>query len=368
MRTFRDHNDALAAHVSFTRMVTAHIDSISRGWLDDRLDKYGMNAASPSAVSFKHMIEDALNTDTVWITHEMMDLTQRAMETFDMSEEFTVDRDCFIPHGFMVLPEPFFSIDVHGKRIGERAILWRYEPFGAVAISRATARELVHAGKVRWTDANGRPITPKTLDEIGLPDDDDSEHLTYSYDLNQPGEPMPVLRITTISHIGDPDDFEDTFDPVFREHLLARGMEWGIAHTTAIPTRFIHSAKDTGNEGDPTSGWLRFFRVAQRLMCERIITSDRMKAARPFRRDAQRLGYDFGAPRVIQLRRRDERESDPERERVRDVNWTHRWIVGGHWHTYHFKDGPHQVFVGDYEKGPKNLPLVIRERVWNWDR
>lgn len=147
-------------------------------------------------------------------------------------------------------------------------------------------------------------------------------------------------------------------------------MAFNIAHATSIPLGMLHDRRQTTGEGDRTASWLRFWRVTQALMAETIVTSERRKAARPARREAQRAGLDAGAPRVIELRRPRSHEADPEGERLRDVNWTHRWIVRGHWRQqpYPSLGITKQRWIGAYEKGPENLPLVIRERVWNWDR
>jgi hypothetical protein len=329
---WHDYNAALRAHTDFRRFLATHYDELSRGWVLDRLSRYGAEAAAPSAVAYEHMIDDTVNADACWMSLEMMDLVQRAMVDFDMTEEFTLD-DAFIPHGFMVLPEPFYSLDVNNKRCAERAYMWRID----------------HHGVVKVAEGEGG--------------------LHYTYDLRQDGETMPVVRITTISHMLDIDDFQNP-DDAYVIACRARGIQWGIVHATTIPLFLVSSTKDVSNEGDPGVGWLRFWRVAQKLMGERIVTSERRQAARPFRREAQRHGFDPAAPRVIELRRPTDRDVDAEGERIRDVNWTHRWIVGGHWRNQWFpSEGRHkQIYIGAYEKGPKDLPLVIRDRVWNWDR
>jgi hypothetical protein len=199
---------------------------------------------------------------------------------------------------------------------------------------------------------------------------DSDEEVGYTFDLTHDHvRTEPVLRITTLSHVDDPDDFSaENADLI--EMLRETGMAWGIIHATAIPLMLVSRAKEVRGEGDQNAGWLRFFRVMQKLMSETIVTSERRKAARPARREAARQGWDPGAPRVIELRRPTSREADPDGERSRDVNWTHRWIVGGHWRQQWYPSigGHRQRWIGAYEKGPENLPLVIRERVWNWDR
>lgn len=331
-----DHTAALRAHTDWRRYISRERDAMAHGWLRDRFGRYGRQATEPSRFAFAHMVEDTVSAETVWVSHEMMDLTQHAMEGFDRAEPLTID-DCFIPHGFMLLPEPFYSQDINGKRLATRAFLWR----------------LVDPGVVVMTE---------TDDEIG-----------YTFDLRETGtgKTWPVLRVTTLSHIDDRDGYSDDDGmEELMQYMAEMRWWWGIIHTTAIPLPLASSLNEVRGEGDQQAAWLTFWRVAQKLMAERIITSERRTAGRAARREAQRLGYDFGAPRVIELRRPRGHEADPEGERLRDVNWTHRWIVRGHWRQQWYPSikGHRQKWIGAYEKGPEDLPLVIRERVWNWDR
>lgn len=332
MATFGDHNDALRAHTDWRRYISAHVENISAGWLHDRSSRYGLEAMVPSAQGFKHMVEDTVSADICWMSHEMMDLVQHAMATFDSTEPMRYE-DAFIPHGLLVLPEPWYSADVHGKTMAQRMFLWRMVEHGCVIVS------------------------------------EDDEAMRYTYDLNAEGKTHPVLRITTLSHIDDADDYTAEQEWLIKQ-LRAKGWPWGVVHTTTIPLKLIHRTSDTRGEGDHKAGWLAFWRVVQKLMGERIVTSERRKPARAARREAQRFGFDPGAPRVIELRRHSSHDADPEGERVSNVEWTHRWIVRGHWRQqwYPAQQRHKQIWIGAYEKGPDDLPLVIRERVWNWDR
>lgn len=332
---FRDYNAALAAHTNWRRMISAEIGRYSKGWLYDRESKYGLQATIPSSVAFHHMIEDTVNADACWMSYEMMQLTVSAMEGFDTNEPFIFE-DAFIPHGFMVLPEPFYSRDINGHRMCMRAYLWRVVEHACAVVEK-----------------------------------NDGEAVRYTYDVNHPDaiETWPVLRISTLSHVDDEDDFTEALadDLAYQRES---GWMWGVVHATTIPLPLINKEDELRGEGDQTGAWLKFFRVAQRLMGDRIITSERRQAARPLRREAQRLGYDPHAPRVIELRRPTQRDSDPEGERTRDVEWTHRWISRGHWRNQWYpSEGRHkQIRIPASVKGPEHLPLIVRDQVWNWDR
>lgn len=48
------------------------------------------------------------------------------------------------------------------------------------------------------------------------------------------------------------------------------------------------------------------------------------------------------------------------------VEWTHRWIVSGHWRNQACGEGYSErklVWVSPHVKGPENKPLVIRDTV-----
>lgn len=330
---FDSPDDALRAHADYNGMLARHWHGITKGWIEDRLRRYGASATAPCAAAFKHAIEDSLNADTLYMTHEMMDLTQTAMDTFD-DKEAVSEADIFIPSGFMVLPEPFYSRDAKGLTVAMRAIGWRYVD----ALSSISER-----------DAEG--------------------HYSMSYDLNEPvGGIVPGVRFMILSWV---DDREDDFplSDEFRRELHETGMRWGIVHGTALPLEMMNDRRETRGEGDHDASWLLFWRVAQKLMQETIITSERFRVGRPARREVARLGYPLETVRIIELRRsRPRRESDAETGR--QVNWTHRWIVRGFWRRqwYPSRQEHRQKYIGEHVRGPEDLPLVIKNRVWNWDR
>jgi hypothetical protein len=47
------------------------------------------------------------------------------------------------------------------------------------------------------------------------------------------------------------------------------------------------------------------------------------------------------------------------------VDWSHRWVVSGHWrHQYLPSCGTHrQQWIASHVKGPDDKPLVVRDEV-----
>jgi hypothetical protein len=49
---------------------------------------------------------------------------------------------------------------------------------------------------------------------------------------------------------------------------------------------------------------------------------------------------------------------------TREVEWTHRWMVSGHWRNQPYKDGVRLRYIFPFVKGPEHLPLVVKETVY----
>jgi hypothetical protein len=317
MLKFEQYDDAVYAHTSYVKFLR-HPDSkgMAEAWLEDRDNKYGETAALPSWVAFQHAITDAVDTDILWMSVEMMDLVQSAMHGFDPTEPIRIE-DIFLKDGFLVLPHSFKSADVNGKSVGWRLLCW------------------------------------KTIDPMVKFVNDEAGPVGYTYDLEVEGEP----------------DFTDEY-PEMTAELRKSSIEWGIAHATSIPLRYMSDEREMTGEGDRNGSWLMFWRVMQKLMAETIVKSDPQHPGRPARRDAMRFKMPPPILRVIELRRARSHDK-PEGERENGGReYTHRWIVQGHWRNqWYASEGRHkQKYIGSYVKGPEDLDLIVKQRVWNWDR
>lgn len=54
----------------------------------------------------------------------------------------------------------------------------------------------------------------------------------------------------------------------------------------------------------------------------------------------------------------------------RTVNWSHRWIVGGHWRNQYLPatHDHRPTWIAPYVKGPNDKPLVAGQKVYAWKR
>jgi hypothetical protein len=52
------------------------------------------------------------------------------------------------------------------------------------------------------------------------------------------------------------------------------------------------------------------------------------------------------------------------------VDWSHRWIVQGHWRNqWYARAGEHRPkWIDPYPKGPEDKPLVLKDKIYRWIR
>jgi hypothetical protein len=74
---------------------------------------------------------------------------------------------------------------------------------------------------------------------------------------------------------------------------------------------------------------------------------------------------------VVQFRKRKYvNERGEETEESKKIDWSHRWIVGGHWRWQPYKDPASggeikkRIWISPYVKGPEDKPLVAKSKVF----
>jgi hypothetical protein len=139
-------------------------------------------------------------------------------------------------------------------------------------------------------------------------------------------------------------------------------FQWWYEHSIVNP----RDHWPTGDE-DVFANIFTFWTLIQ----QRIGLPQKVQMSRAARRRAERemaFPPEFGEIRVIALRRVnrhsfDDRDSDSE-----EVDWSHRWIVGGHWRNqwYPSISDHRQIWINPYIKGPDDKPFVPRDTVWDF--
>lgn len=296
-------------------------------WLDDRSGKYGTAQSSTSASAFVNCLPDMMAAEPVYVTGEMQDLVYSAMEGFHGGEN-VVESDFFLRSGFVLLERPFVVLDQKNKRVAWRAISWHLEEMSFSSVTN---------------DDDYREINRKARagEEIAV-------------------EVKMGVRLIMWSSIDDEDDYSHTFHEI--DSIVK--TNWLVAHALTLPLEDISKTVDT--MGGQESSTLLFVRVMNKLMGERIVTRSHYKASRSLRRHSQRLNLPVSEILVCELRRR----STPSEGIGERRNFSHRFVVHGFWRNQWYPSiGMHrQKYIADYIKGPDDKPLIIKQRVWQWDR
>ncbi|MFC8953638.1 hypothetical protein ACFT8P_13525 [Streptomyces sp. NPDC057101] len=110
----------------------------------------------------------------------------------------------------------------------------------------------------------------------------------------------------------------------------------------------------------------RYARTMWILMQQPLAEVKALDTPRPQRRRLKRAGQKPGPVNVVALR------SSPSApacsEQKTNVEWTHRWIVRGHWRRqWHPRlQARRPIWIHEHVKGPEDKPLVVGEKVIAW--
>lgn len=259
------------------------------------------------------------NAEPVYVTSEMMDVLEASWPSFQ--DEPLREEDLFIPNGFVYLPRPVRIKDWRGNQIGHRAVAW----------SKAMTSDGKASGLWVSTWSTGQDVID---DGHMLPDGMSAEEIRAVHDTFSAGM---CLNYDTPLHFGyDPE--QQMADRI--KELRALGKD----------------EKDLPAMASATNELLRFLQALWRLLGQRVAVGMQRRPSRATRRGTARLQYAEKTITVITLRRPKGQPGDDHHH----VDWQQRWIVSAHWHTYHMKDGPRQLWVAPFIKGPDDKPLVIR--------
>jgi hypothetical protein len=146
------------------------------------------------------------------------------------------------------------------------------------------------------------------------------------------------------------------------------GLTWGdvIDYDYEIQLEHVQGKPTRGAIGAQRPDMLLLFRRLWTLWAiirgEMGINATRSGLPRPARRRLGRAGYgDIQTVTICTLPRPSREEAGGS---AGGVNWTHRWIVSGHWCNHWWpKQQVHKPrWISPYVKGPGDKPLVMKER------
>lgn len=129
---------------------------------------------------------------------------------------------------------------------------------------------------------------------------------------------------------------------------LSEGREW-------------KSGDKIGGQDDIwRKAWAFILLVNQKLV--------RHMAERPSRAARRRSGLPPDETVIVVTLRRLKRQDEDEGQG--DIEYSHRWLVQGHWRNQWYPSEQRHVpkFIATYVKGPEDKPLVIKDRIFRVSR
>jgi hypothetical protein len=172
------------------------------------------------------------------------------------------------------------------------------------------------------------------------------------------------LLIALYSHRGDGDP---TDDGVYHDSRVG-GSDLVLEYATFM--RF-EQASTVYDDDETIRDVLAHVKVFFRLCQQEVAIPFRERASRPVWKRAKATWRDIREVVVFTLRRA---KNTPEYEGdEREVQWSHRWMVQGHWRNQPYierdDDGTRrtiyrQIWIAPYVKGPDGKPLIFKRRVF----
>jgi len=308
-----------------------HATTAGQRWLAARMDME-TKRMNPDTVEMTRMLyaveTDKVRTaDPIYVSADMCELVAAAKSSF--APEPLLGTDLMTDNGFVYFAEPFPVLDRFDDPVNIAAFSW-------VPMFTRTDVEAVDGEYDRVLD-NWRRGEGRIGQGVAL-----------------------TLYAATDADVGG--------FPEWADH-------WGVRPTVVpihITPWFFGMAFD-GNQWDeigrPTGAewWWRIVQTSLRLMQQRVAVRHTTPPDRGDRRAAARINFPHRETLVVRLRRE---RSDTIESSGHTVEWTHRWIVGGHWRNQWFPSaGVHrQIWISPYVKGPDDQPLVVKPRAYTWDR
>lgn len=258
-----------------------------------------------------------------WVSEEMVDVLVAAMP--GVPDDVIAD-DLLEPAdaGFVVFERPLTAIDREGRRIAVSALLWagvQLDPNDPTVLRGGEVvlgiSSYVDGATARWIH--------------GVHGDPDAYSPPWGY----------------LGRSDWPDG-----DPIVSEPY--EGMSTDAA-TSAIEDRRMLAALWTF------------------LTQEGVATTSEVAPDRSTTRRSERAGVDPGLAevKVVALRRHASEGTPPPEGERRASEYSHRWIVQGHWRNQPYGPGRTQrrlQWIAPYVKGPEDAPLQAPEVVRAWVR
>lgn len=272
--------------------------------------------------------------DTYWVDADMLTVVHGAYP--GMKPQPLLDSDLPSSHGFVLFEKPIYltrSDQIVGggvpkPRKGSKAA-------AAAAAVEPTVYRMNIRGLIWRTGARSAPKLQPGVELFYLSDKWDSKDSLFRDPVIRASQRVPRLVDAAIGF-------------------------W--AYGEDAPKLFM--GKGTGDD-EFFAQWLPAF---WHIMQTPITAKGREIPDRPLRKSLKRMNLVDQLVTFITLRR-SSKPRDPDAEAT-TVDWSHRWLVKGHWRNqwYPSLKANRQVWVHGYVKGPEDKPLLVREKIYQFTR
>lgn len=275
--------------------------------------------------------------ENFFVSADMCELIEYSAGLFDETDKADVT---LVPvdNGFVYFEKPMTLKDIRGQHILVNAMLWRRTP---TRIGRSLVDSFVcHM----WNDQYETPD-----DAAKITDAAELEGLfgitTTQKEVDEYHKSMGRWGYIGIAMYADGQDIgpmEVKISEDMADAYAASGVTMIVPFTNV--DRFFHA----------------FWLMMSQPLAEVVKNSDADRATRK-RMAAANLPSDVT---VIQFRRRESKKSEGP---AKKVNWTHRWMVRGHWRWQPYKVAGEwirkRIWIAPMIKGPENKELVLKQKV-----
>lgn len=293
------------------------------------------------------IVSTGLSAECFFVKEEMTDLIRFASSKLDDTDVADFDL-CPADNGFAYFEKPLPVRDVRGRTLFINIIMWKkvFNPDGKLCISYSC-----------WNDAS------RTPDEIAITLDKEQNLATQTlgkfhwlsmntiFPDQVIGKETIELDEKRLAEIKETtfrlQNLEKT--EIFSEDEWERYKEEVIKEPTNM-TRLLHAY------------WL--------LMSQTLTSVSKERGDRAQRRRLEREKLPTEVV-VVQFRKRRYVSADTDETHEESaVEWSHRWIVGGHWRWQPYKDPvskgviKKRIWISPYVKGPEDKPLVAKSKVF----
>jgi hypothetical protein len=180
---------------------------------------------------------------------------------------------------------------------------------------------------------------------------------------NSPDGKELGLLVAMWAHADDEDDYFREFAETNGGRLTIGGSELSLLHMGLIPW-----GSERVLQEETQADLVRTLQVLWRLAKQEIALPRQERASRA----SWRRASDWRSIKevtVMTLRRSRPKHSEGDGE---GVEWSHRWLVRGHWRNQPYKiDGRmvhRQIWIAPFVKGPEDRPFVPKQRAIEFTR